>query len=566
MISIASLILLLIAVAVVIAGCKPAPEKKPLHVSDRAHSIWCIAVFAAGCALRLVSLADLPAGLSAEEALVGAQAKALWQTGGFLFSGNLTTQFAQWTGESSGPLLAMLTAPFVGVFGMSALTIRLPLALLSCAAMPAVYGLGEALSGKRAARLTLTVVALAPYYVLTARMTCGANAALCLLPIALCLLARGVKKPAAMYIGMAVMGLTAYTQDMFFFISPAMVLAATGVGLAFGTKKRHALLAGALGMALCLPAMMTLHVNLTGGESRMLLGFLEIPALEAFDKANGLYDGMTIHSELFWPTWSKVFAVLVSGVFQSVMHMNIDRAVFSPDGMLALQVISLPLMGLGVVSLLVRRIDGKKTDRRVLPARILIAAGFVITFVMLVLYGDVGVLEVNGTTSLYDYSALFLFDALLMAAGACELERRSRAASRSMWALMAVCTAMLCVHMFGGVYNAEANVYFVGFGEASARAAQLQAQSSAKVNVTNTIYPHNQPRQAAEMMYLCGADADMNALAEGKLPYEIIYAPNVETLNPDEIYMVAASDAYDWDYDAFDYEEYGDFVVLSPTK
>ncbi|MFR2020723.1 MAG: hypothetical protein ACLS6G_09570 [Christensenellales bacterium] len=44
----------------------------------------------------------------------------------------------------------MLTAPFVGLFGMSKLTVRLPLALLSCAAMPAAYGLGEALSGGRA--------------------------------------------------------------------------------------------------------------------------------------------------------------------------------------------------------------------------------------------------------------------------------------------------------------------------------------------------------------------------------------------------------------------------------
>ena len=43
---------------------------------------------------------------------------------------------------------------------------RLPLALLSCAAMPAAYGLGEALSGRRAARWMLTIAALCPIFVL----------------------------------------------------------------------------------------------------------------------------------------------------------------------------------------------------------------------------------------------------------------------------------------------------------------------------------------------------------------------------------------------------------------
>ena len=146
-----SLAFLAIAVAILFAAVQRGGDGART-MSEKTHRAICGAAIAAGVLVRLVRLTSLPAGISAEEALVGVQAKALWQTGGFFFGQGLTTQLSQWAGETTGPLLAVLTAPFVGLFGMSKLTVRLPLALLSCAAMPAAYGLGEAFSGRRAAR------------------------------------------------------------------------------------------------------------------------------------------------------------------------------------------------------------------------------------------------------------------------------------------------------------------------------------------------------------------------------------------------------------------------------
>lgn len=99
--SMSSLAVLLLAVLTVfLSNLHGGSAKKAL--SPRAHRVICAAVFATGCFVRLFRLGTLPEGISAEEALVGVQAKALWQTGGFLFDGQLTTQLAQWTGESSG--------------------------------------------------------------------------------------------------------------------------------------------------------------------------------------------------------------------------------------------------------------------------------------------------------------------------------------------------------------------------------------------------------------------------------------------------------------------------------
>ena len=562
--SMSSLAVLLLAVlAVFLSNLHGGSAKRTL--SPRAHRIICVAVFALGCFIRLFRLGTLPEGISAEEALVGVQAKALWQTGGFLFDGQLTTQLAQWTGESSGPLLAVLTAPFVGLFGLNAWTTRLPLALLSCAAIAAAYGIGSRLSGKRAARWCLTIYALCPYFVLSARMTCGACTAVCLLPMAVYALLKGMERPVYLYAGAILMGLMAYAQDMYFFISPLAVLIACCTAAAYGMKKRHALCAGALGMLICLPAVLTLWVNLSGAEGFDLLGIVHIPALESFDKAQSVLDTLTpgYEHELF--RW-KVWAVILGAVFQVVGHLNISGELFAPQGLLVLYVISIPLMLLGGFALFRGFLQGRRSERTKRYGRVMVLLLAAATLTCLVLYGSVGVLNTDaGCTSVFDYSSVFLFDALLMAAGLCRVERRSSAGISAVSTLFAACFVMLCLHLFGAGYRDNANVYFYGFGDLSAKAESIRHETDAKVNITGTVYPHIAPSDAAEMMYLYAVDADMKELRNLRgEAYEVIYAPGVEEPDAHQVYLVAPKDITTWDLTPFDYEENGEYVLLRP--
>ena len=552
-----SLVFLAIAVAILFAAIQRGGDGART-MSEKTHRAICGAAIAAGVLVRLARLTSLPAGISAEEALVGVQAKALWQTGGFLFGQGLTTQLSQWAGETTGPLLAVLTAPFVGLFGMSKLTVRLPLALLSCAAMPAAYGLGEALSGRRAARWMLLIAALCPIFVLEARMTCGSCAALYLLPIALCLIARGVTKPAALYPGMIVLALTAYAQDMYFFIAPAAILACAIIALVFGRKKRHAVISGTIGLLLCVPAMLTAFVNLTGAEGMTLLGLIRIPRLEGFEK--------TFMAEKR-SVGDKLWAVLIGGVFQVLRHENIHQAMYTPDGMLALFMFSLPLMALGALALFARRTDGRRAVREKAAARAMAAATCAVTLAALVMFGSVGTLNTSGATGLFDHSALILFDAVLMTAGLCTIERKNLKCAAAMVALMAANFAWLAVQLFGGSYQANANVYFPGFEQMAARAAEIQVETGEKINVTGNIYPHIQPSDGAEMMFLYATDADMRtAEAERGTRYETIYVSEDMQPEADQIYLARANEISNWDLEGFDYEESEGYALIYPAR
>lgn len=523
---------------------------------------WCACVFAIGCAVRFAALTSLPEGISAEEALTGVQAKALWQTGGFLFDGGLTAQLSQWTGESSGPLLSVLTAPFVGIFGMNRLTVRLPLALLSCASMPAAYSVGCQLSGRRAGRWCMTAYALCPYFVLCARMAYAAHAAIYLLPIALCLVLAGMKRPWILYPGMVLLGLMAYTQSMYFLLAPLYVVLGGAAAAHSGVPKRHAVCASLLGLAVCTPAMLTLWVTLGDGEAFSFLG-VQIPKLQEFDKQ--FLFAYTDLKNMGEQLRAKTTATLIGALFQVLAHRNISSELFAPASMAALYFFSVPLVMLGLLDAVKRFVEGKLFERHG-PERALVVLMAMTSFVCLVLFGSSAALAYTAMTNVLDDASFLIFVVLMMTAGVCRIERKSLKGASVIATITAISFAGLCMYLFGGDYAMQENVYFADFAQASERAAQLGEKLGTKVNVTSKVYPHIQPADAAEMMYLYASDADTRELAQRRgTTYEVIYMDSVETPCREQVYLAEAMEMNAWDLTPFAYEGYGNYAVIYPA-
>ena len=154
---------------------------------------------------------------------------------------------------------------------------------------------------------------------------------------------------------------------------------------------------------------------------------------------------------------------------------------------------------------------------------------------------------------------------LLMAAGLCTMERKNLKCAAAMGALLTVNFALLAAYLFGGSYQQNANVYFAGFQQLSVRAAQIQQETGAKINVTANIYPHIQPDAGAEMMFLYATDADMRAAeTERGERYEAAYMPENMQLEPEQIYLAKTEETSNWDFDGFAYEESEGYSLLYP--
>ena len=555
-----SWLLFVAALVVCIAFNHPLLKEKQCF-SDKAHRIFCISVFAIGCLIRILKCGSLPNGPTAEEALVAIQGKALWQTGGFAGIGHLTAQLYDWEGESNGPLLATLTAPFVGLFGINAWTARIPLVLLSIAAMLAMYGVGYETEGKTAGRYALTIEALCPYYILGARLTASANAALYLLPIAFYFLLCGMKKTGFMYAGLILTALMAYTQDLYFYISPVFLLV---VVIVFLVKKKpviHTLIAGFVGFMIVVPAILTAMLNYTGGETYTLFNVVEIPKLNSFDKANWLGQRMAGMEnpvyELLRQFWR---AVISGGVFQKVAHENISYMLIEPDGFYALYSISFPLMLLGLLSGLHVLFSSKGRPRE---STILLISGGIVTATMILLFGSIGREDLSGTTYCYDYSSMFFYDALFMINGFVALDKKSRVGVVSMLSLMTVNLGFLCLFLFGGDYTIACNVNFPDFRDASVVGRSAQEKTGDSIMVSDEVFPHLAPDEAASYLYMYSIDADMRY---DQNTFTVYYPPAIEQPDSDKIHIVKAMNTINWNLDEFDYQEFGEYAVLIPLS
>lgn len=559
MLTISSWTVLVAAALIVFVVGKPVaklPQERESHVGR----CVCAAACLMGCALRLAALSTLPSGLSADEALVGVQGKALWQTGRFYPDGLLTPMLPQWKGAYTGPLLSVITAPFVGLLGLSAFSVRLPLVLLSMAAMPAVYVLGCELSDRKAGRFLAVVYALCPYFVLGARMTCAGNAAIFLLPVATAFLAVGIKKPAYLYLGMIVLALSAYTQRMMLMIAPLTVMGAAIVGLLYGKSKKHALISAILGLMMSVPAILTAYVNLIELEGFTLLNSLEIPQYRLF--ADHLLariqwdDGIC---DVLYTILAKLWCTVIGGVFQAVWTENIDPALFMPSGLLALTVVSVPLIVMGAGTLMMRCIDRKKYEKEKKPVRVLVTVMFIIAYACVAIFGSEGCYAIGGAPDVFDHAHLFFFTALLMTAGWRQIQRRNRIAEHMLAGLLIICFAGMGVHLFGGNYQMNANVYFDDFADACVYAKEIQDETGRKIYVTSKVHPNVDPYAAARMMYLYAVDADLNR----EQNMEVMYAPDIDQADENRIYVVESNEVAHWDWGTMRYEGFGNYAVIA---
>lgn len=544
------------------------PDRTPSAPAERTHRAVCLIALAAGIAVRLLRLSSLPAGPTAEEAMAAVQAKSLLQTGGFFGTGAFAAQLPQWDGQTAGPLLSILTAPFVALFGMKAAAVRLPLALVSCASLPAAYGAGEAFAGRRGARWLLLVAAASPIFCLTARLTAAECLSLPLLLIGLCFALRAPRRPALAFPACAAFGLLSWTEDLYFFLSPALI-AAFAAFLLFartdGGRKNGAapaaLSAAAIGLLLCLPGILTACASRANGAD-LRLGFVICPHLENRYTAGGLPAEMASSLHPDRTLFTKLWAVLGGGLFQIAMHETIGQGYFLPAGMTALYLFAVPLALLGAVSGLSAFLAGKRNAAAGLSALL-----GVVTLAAEVLYGSSGMLVAGGTTSVWDGMQMFPYTALLAAAGLLRMEKRSRAGFVYALAVYGASFGMLAFWLFGGGYAGAANVSFADYAAAAERAGEIREARGLPVAATSRVHPHGSPEEAARMLLLYAMDADMRTAAADPDAYgEIIWPGSMEEPPAGEVCLVAAQDSrgWYWDEEEWDCETFGRYILLIP--
>lgn len=238
--------------------------------------------------LRLYRFGSVPGGFNQDGAMAAVDALALAQHGTDRFGTWLPAHFTAWGYGQMSVLLSYCMAPFFWLFGMNAVTARLPLLLWSFAGMAAAYGLLRGLRSRRAGLIGLLFFCVCPWHFMQSRWALDCN----LLPhtflIGLALLWQGTKKSAALYGSMVFFALGMYSYGVAFIPVPLFLLAAC-VLLLRGkwVTLRRALLCAGIYFGLSFPIYGTMLINAMGWET-VELPFVTMPYFPQSVRANDL--------------------------------------------------------------------------------------------------------------------------------------------------------------------------------------------------------------------------------------------------------------------------------------
>lgn len=250
-------------------------REDPLLTTDRAVALWTlIGLFTL---LRLFRFGSVPGGFNQDGAMAAVDALALAEHGTDRFGMRLPAHFTAWGFGQMSVLLSWCMVPFFRLFGMNALTARLPMLLWSFAGMAAAYAFLRRLLSRRAALLGLLFLSICPWHFMQSRWALDCNLLPHVFLAGFALLYLGADKRAALYGSMVFFALSMYCYGLAFLSVPLFLLPACILLLRGGfIRWWDALLCALIYFGLSFPIYGTMLINAMGWETVELL-FVTMP-------------------------------------------------------------------------------------------------------------------------------------------------------------------------------------------------------------------------------------------------------------------------------------------------
>lgn len=181
------------------------------------HKFILVAILLLAAFLRLYKISEVPPGVNRDEASIGYTAYSLLQTGKDEYGRAFPLSFESF-GDWKLPLYIYTTVPFVKIFGLNELAVRLPSALAGIFTVLLTYFLIMELFHKSPtvtlySLLSALLLALSPWHIHLSRVESESNLAVLLIVVAVVLFLKGINTKRSMFIALSLpfFTLTYYT-------------------------------------------------------------------------------------------------------------------------------------------------------------------------------------------------------------------------------------------------------------------------------------------------------------------------------------------------------------------
>lgn len=406
-----------------------------------------------GIAIRVYQFGLLPGGINQDEAYAGYEAWALLNHGMDSHGYSNPVYLVAW-GSGMNALGTYMMMPWIALFGLNAITVRLPQLIMSCLCLPVLYHLLKKMADTGTALLGLLLLAVNPWHIMLSRWGLESNLLPAFLLLGCVFMTLAAEKEKYLYLSAIAYGFSLYAYATIWLVLPFMI-ALELVYLRFCGKIRwmsKPVLGFVCILALfALPLILFLMIQF-GWIGEIRNAVLSIPKLPGFRQ-----------DELGIADWSA----RIKALLDLLIRQNDGIVHNSPSSLRYGQFYfyGLPFAAAGLISLLVRSARSFKA-RRFEPG-VLLMIWFCSAAILGLSIQDVNVNRIN---------SLYIPLIVLIALGMEEVLRRLRYP----WIrLMAACMILICfsgfVHYYFTYYPNRISYEFdEGLDEALAFAQEIQ--------------------------------------------------------------------------------------------
>lgn len=141
-------------------------------LKKRYYIFWLI--FSFGILFRILNFPNIPSGLNQDEVAAGYEAFSILTSGTDKWGNIFPVYFPAW-GSGQSVLLSYLQIPFIAIFGLNILAIRLPSLILGILILPLIYQLTKLWFDQKTAYISLLLASILPWPTMISRWGLEAN-------------------------------------------------------------------------------------------------------------------------------------------------------------------------------------------------------------------------------------------------------------------------------------------------------------------------------------------------------------------------------------------------------
>lgn len=513
-------------------------------------------LFAAAIFLRVYKFGSIPNGINQDEAMAGIEAYAVAGHATDRFGMYLPIHFTAWEYGQMSSLLTYLLVPFVKVFGLHPVAVRIPMLLISLLALVVLYKLVRGIWGESPALIALAFAAINPWQIMQSRWSidCNLFPHICLFAVYFLWLGRHKKRYA--FISMLFFGLCMYCYGVSFYtVPPFMLLAAIYILRKKILSWKQVLLCAIIYFAVAWPIY-----------TMMVINFFKLPSIETpFFTIPYFPDSVRTDDLLFFSENPLLQLWLnLKGSVKTLLLQRSDWPWNSMEKFGTLYMFSMPFTISGMIFTFIHLFSKKEKDEALKYGAFLTLALFSMGVVVGLLTREVNINRAN-----IIWYPMMIFTAI----GIYEVCRRVK-----MFSILIAAIYLISACSFSYTYFTQCYPFFAGFRESL---QTVESYNYHRIYVTSHLHEKYWDSQVAEILtlfhhqvdaaYLQGkleiTDAQGNPLPSYKERYHYVdlstYPVNAEE---DAVYIINNLEADRFDESKFTIFNYGEYSAAIPNR